>query len=74
MRPYLEEYNPANIPEEARPTPPPPIVEGAELVSSSDDDEAARVAAEIAGGLLLHNYLLTMNAPPLKDKKGARFY
>ena len=74
MRPFLEEYNPANIPEEARPTPPLPIVDGAELVSSSDEDTAARVAAETAGGLLLHNYLLTMNAPPLQDPKGARFY
>ena len=74
MRPFLEEYNPANIPEEARPTPPLPIVDGAELVSSSDEDTAARVAAETAGGALLHNYLLTMNAPPLQDPKGARFY
>ena len=74
MRPFLEEYIPANIPEEARPTPPLPIVEGAELVSSSDEDEAARRAAETAGGLMLHNYLLTMNAPPLQDPKGARFY
>ena len=74
MRPFLEEYNPANIPEEAQATPPLPIVEGAELVSASDEDEAVRVAAETAGGLLLHNYLLTMNAPPLQDPKGARFY
>ena len=74
MRPFLEEYNPANIPEEARPTPPLPIVEGAELVSSSDEDSAVRVAAETAGGLMLHNYLLTMNAPPIQDPRGARFY
>ena len=74
MRPYLEEYIPTNIPEEARTTPPLPIVEGAELISSSDEDTAARVAAETAGGALLHNYLLTMNAPPLQDPKGARFY
>ena len=74
MRPYLEEYNPASIPEEARPTPPLPIVEGAELVSSSDEDSAARVAAGIAGGKLLHNYLLTLNSPPLQDPEGAMFY
>ena len=74
MRPYLEEYIPASIPQEARPTPPPPIVDGAELVSSSDDDLAARVAAETAGGRLLHNYLLTMNQPPVQDPRGAMFY
>ena len=74
MRPLLEEYTPASVPEEARPTPLPPIVEGAELVSSDDEDLAARVAAETAGGLLLHNYLLTKNKPPLQDPKGARFY
>ena len=75
MRPYLEEYDPANIPEEARPTPT-PIVEGAEVVSSEDEGQriAARVAAETAGGRLLHNYLLTQNAPPLQDPKGAMFY
>ena len=49
-------------------------MEGAELVSSSDDDLAARVAAETAGGRLLHNYLLTMNQPPEQDPRGARFY
>ena len=71
MRPFLKEYNPANIPEEARPTPPPsPIVDGAELVSSSDEDTAVRVAAETAGGLLLHNYLLTMNAPFFRIQRG----
>ena len=48
-------------------------MEGAELVSSSDES-AARVAAEIAGGKLLHNYLLTRNKPPLQDPKGAKFY
>ena len=74
MRPLLEEYIPANIPEEARPTPLPPIVEGAEMVSSEDEDLAARVAAETAGGLWLHNYLLTRNKPPLQDPKGAMFY
>ena len=40
----------------------------------SDEDTAVRVAAETAGGLMLHNYLLTMNVPPLQDPKGARFY
>ena len=54
--------------------PAPPIVEGAEVISSSDEDSAARVAAEIAGGRLLHNYLLTLNKPPLQDPKGAKFY
>ena len=28
----------------------------------------------LAFGKLLHNYLLTMNAPPLQDPKGATFY
>ena len=74
MRPFLEEYTPASIPEEARDNPPPPIVEGAEVVSSEDEDLAARVAAEMAGGRLLHNYLLTQNAPPLQDPKGVMFY
>ena len=76
MRPYLEEYIPARIPEEARPSPLLPVVPGAEMVSSSDEDffAAARGAAEIAGGNLLHNYLLTQNAPPLQDPKGAQFY
>ena len=73
MRPFLEEYIPAKIPEEARPTPS-PIVEGAEAISSEEDEVAARVAAEMAGGRLLHNYLLTMNKPPLQDPKGAMFY
>ena len=73
MRPFLEEYIPASIPEEARPTPP-PIVEGAEVVSSEDEALAARVAAETAGGKLLHNYLLTTNKPPLQDPRGAIFY
>ena len=74
MRPYLEAYIPASIPLEARSTPPFPIVEGAELVSSSDEDLAARRAAETAGGRLLHNYLLTLNAPPIQDPRGAMFY
>ena len=75
MRPFLEEYNPVSIPEEARPTPPLPIVGGAEMVSSSsDEDLAARVAAETAGNNLLHNYLLTTNQPPLQDPEGAKFY
>ena len=73
MRPLLEEYIPASIPEEARPTSS-PIVEGAEVVSSEDEAFAARVAAEIAGGKLLHNYLLTTNKPPLQDPRGAIFY
>ena len=65
MMPYLEQYNPTAIPEEARPTPPPPIVEGAELVSDdSEDDSAVQRPAEAAGGTLLHNYLLTSNYPP----------
>ena len=73
MRPYLEEYIPANIPDEAQLTQP-PIVQGAELVSDSDEDLAARAAAETAGGRLLHNYLLTRNKPPLQDPRGAKFY
>ena len=74
MRPLLEEYNPASIPEEARDPLPPPIVEGAVVVSSEDEDLAARVAAETAGNRILHNYLLTQNEPPLQDPKGAKFY
>ena len=74
MRPYLEEYNPADVPEEARSTPALPIVEGAEVITDSDEDIAAREAAEIAGSKLLHNYLLTMNEPPLQDPKGSLFY
>ena len=74
MRPYLEEYNPASIPEEANSARPLPIVEGAEPISSSDEDTAVRMAAEIAGGRLLHNYLLTNNFPPLQDPEGAMFY
>ena len=54
--------------------PPLPIVEGAEVITSSDDDTAARVAAGVAGDRLLHNYLLTTNAPPLQDPKGAVYY
>merc|ERR1712079_844408 len=54
MRPFLEEYTPASVPEEARPSPLPPIVEGAEMVSSDDEAQAARTAAETAGGLWLH--------------------
>ena len=74
MKPFLEQYNPASIPEEARPPPPPPIVEGAEVVSSDNDSLAALEAAETAGGRLLHNYLLTRNNPPLQDPRGAMFY
>ena len=75
MKPYLEQYTPTSIPEEARPTPPPPIVEGAEMVSSdSEGDPAALRAAEAAGGILLHNYLVTSNKPPLPTPKGRRFY
>ena len=74
MRPLLEQYNPACIPAEARPTPPPPIVEGAEEVSSDNDSLAAMVAAETAGGRMLHNYLLTRNKPPKQDPRGAMFY
>ena len=71
MRPLLEQYNPACIPEEAGPTPPPPIVERAEEVSSDDDSLAAMVAAETAGGKLLHNYLLTRNTPsPARSQGG----
>ena len=71
MRPFLEEYNPTSIPEEARPTPPPPIVEGAEPISEDDDlDTAATKAAEAAGGRLLHNYLVTSNKPPLHSGEG----
>ena len=47
MKPYLEQYTPTDVPEEARPTPPLPIVEGAELVSDdSEDDIAVQGAAE----------------------------
>ena len=74
MKPLLEQYNPACIPVEARPPPPPPIVEGAEEVSSDNDSLAAMVAAETAGGRLLHNYLYTRNKPPQQDPKGAIFY
>ena len=75
MKPFLEQYNPTAVPEEARPTPPPPIVEGAELVSDdSEDDQAVQAAAEAAGGNLLHNYLLTSNNPPLPAPGGPRFY
>ena len=78
MRPYLEEYDPTSIPGEALPTPPPqiPIVEGAEEVSSEDEGNrvAARLAAETAGGLLLHNYLYTRNDPLRQDPRGAQFY
>ena len=75
MRPYLEEYNPTDIPEEARPTPPPPIVDGAEPISSDEDsDLAARRAARVAGGKLLHNYLYTSNQPPQLDPEGEIFY
>ena len=75
MKPYLEQYNPTTIPEEARPTPPAPIVEGAELVSEdSEDDTAVIQAAEAAGGNLLHNYLLTSNNPPPPVQGGKRFY
>ena len=75
MKPYLEQYTPTSIPEEARPTPPPPIVDGAELVSSdSEGDPAVLRAAEAAGGTLLHNYLLTSNKPPLPNPKAVKFY
>ena len=71
MKPYLEQYNPTSIPDEARPTPLPPIVEGAEMVSSdSEDDSAVLKAAEAAGGKLLHNYLLTSNNPPPARRDG----
>ena len=74
MKPYLEQYNPTTIPDEARPTPP-PIVEGAELVSDdSEDDQAVLAAAEAAGGNMLHNYLLTSNNPPLPAPGGRKFY
>ena len=73
MRPFLEEYIPTSVPEEARPTPLPPIVEGAEPISEDDDlDLAALRAAEAAGGRLLHNYLVTSNKPPLHQ--GETFY
>ena len=75
MLPYLEQYNPTSIPEEARPDPPPPIVDGAEMISSdSEDDTAVHRAAGAAGGNLLHNYLLTSNNPPLPPTRGNRFY
>ena len=75
IKPYLEQYIPTSVPEEARPTPPPPIVEGAENISSdSEADTAVLKAAEAAGGTLLHNYLLTSNNPPLPNQEGERFY
>ena len=75
MKPYLEQYNPTSVPEEARPTPPPPIVEGAEMVSDdSEDDIAVQRAAEVAGDNLLHNYLLTTNRPPLPEPGSNGFY
>ena len=75
MKPFLEQYNPATVPEEARPDPPPPIVEGAEMVSDDSEEESAVLAAaEAAGGRMLHNYLLTSNNPPLPAKGGERFY
>ena len=56
MQPYLEQYDPTNIPEEARPPPPPPIVDGAEpILSDESSSPTARRAAEAAGGRLLHN-------------------
>merc|ERR1712115_193698 len=70
MKPYLEQYNPTSIPDEARPPPPLPIVEGAELASDdSEDDLAVHRAAEAAGGNLLHNYLLTSNDPQSRGIK-----
>ena len=75
MKPYLERYNLTSIPDEARPTPPPPIAEGAEMVSSDTEGESAVLrASKAAGGNLLHNYLLTLNDPPLQDPRGAMFY
>ena len=74
MKPYLKAYRPTAIPEEARPSPS-PIVSGAELVSSDGDGLGnAHRAAEAAGGILLHNSLLTSNKPPLPDPRGATFY
>ena len=74
MKPYLEQYNPTSIPDEARPTPPPPIVDGAEAVSSdSEGDSAVQKAAEEAGGQWLHNYLTTGNIPPPQPGRGG-FY
>ena len=75
MKPYLEQYTPTSIPEEARPTPSPPIVEGAENISSDSETElAVYKAAEAAGGRLLHNYLLTSNKPPLPNPEEKKFY
>ena len=74
MKPYLEQYIPTSIPDEARPTPPPPIVDGAEVVSSdSEADTAVLRAAEAAGGKWLHNYLLTGSNPP-PSPGGTGFY
>ena len=72
MKPYLEQYTPTSIPDEARPTPTPPIVDGAEMVSSdSEADIAVLRAAEAAGGKWLHNYLLTgSNPPPPRGQEG----
>ena len=76
MQPFLEQYDPTSIPEEARPPPPPPIVDGAEPISSDESTSPiARRAAEVAGGRLLHNYLYTSNElVPQQDPRGAIFY
>ena len=75
MKPFLEQYNPTAVPEEARPTPPLPIVEGAEMVSEdSEDDIAVRSAAEAAGHIWLHNYLLTSNNPPIQNQDDTNYY
>ena len=75
MKPYLEQYTPTSIPEEARPTPPPPIVEGAENISSdSEADSAVIRAANAAGDQWLHNYLHIRNNPPLPNPRKERFY
>ena len=76
MRPYLEQYDPTIIPEEARPTPSPPIVDGAEPVFEDEDSAlAAQKAAEVAGGKWLHNYLCTTNKlVPQENPEGPIFY
>ena len=76
MQPFLEQYDPTSIPEEARPPPSPPIVDGAEPISSDEGSPSnARRAAEVAGGRLLHNYLYTSNElAPQQDPRGAIFY
>ena len=53
MKPYLEQYAPTSIPEEARPTPL-PIVDGAEMVSDDSDDDIEEVGRLIGTAQFSH--------------------